>query len=65
MKSEEKIEYHNKAIAKGHFLIDESKRKFVNKIKHFKESISEHEQAKIQIVQEELARRQLEKTMEG
>ena len=65
MTSEEKIEYYNKAIAKGHFLIEEAKRKFVNKVKHFKDSIKENEEAKARVVQEEIARQQLEKTMEG
>ena len=65
MTAKDKIEYHKQAIATAEFHIEEADRKHDNKLKHFNESITEHERAIEQVKQEELARQQLERTMEG
>jgi peptidoglycan hydrolase CwlO-like protein len=65
MTAQQKIEYHQQAISTAEFHIEEAERKLDNKLKHFNESIAEHENAIVQVKQEELARMQLERTLEG
>ena len=65
MTAQDKVEYHEKAKATAIFHLEEAKRKYENKVKHFNESIDTHENAIEQIKQEEMKNKSITSEWRG